>query len=42
MVLNVFQDTIKAYKTMHVWVQSANGMGDRWFENEMEMIDEEV
>jgi len=24
------------------WVQSANGMGDTWFEKEMEMIDEEV
>jgi len=24
------------------WVKSANGMGDKWFEKEMEMIDENI
>jgi hypothetical protein len=24
------------------WVKGANGMGDKWFEKEMEMIDENI
>ncbi len=39
---NVDQDVIKAYNIMHVWVQNASGMGDKWFEEEMETIDEKV
>lgn len=39
---NVDQGPIKAYNIMHVWVQSASEMGDKWVEDEMETIDEKV
>ncbi len=39
---NVDQDVIKAYNIMHVWVQSASEMGDKWFEEETKTIDENV
>ncbi len=36
---------IKMYQGLQhnaCWVQSENGMGDKWFEEEMETIDEKV